>query len=278
MDETADIRKAAQDIVNGCTFDNNLPCIAEKEIVAVDSIADELMHYMISEQGCYLISREEQDRLVNTVLTPKGLNRKCVGRSARVLLSMIGIDAPSNIRCIVFEGEKEHPLISEELMMPILGLVRAKDFDDAVEKAVWLEHGNRHSAHIHSKNIDNITKYARAIDTAILVKKRAFLCGAGLRRRGLLHLHHREQNRRGPDQRQHLHQEKALRHVGQSCASDETRPQLRRKRKRYGNQRSKHRRDRQTGLKQHGGGEDGPPLPRLRREPEPSPGRRAWPC
>ena len=107
---------------------------------------------------------------MNTVLTPKGLNRKCVGRSARVLLSMIRIDAPSNIRCIVFEGEKEHPLISEELMMPILGLVRAKDFDDAVEKAVWLEHGNRHSAHIHSKNIDNITKYARAIDTAILVK------------------------------------------------------------------------------------------------------------
>ena len=170
VDETADIRKAAQDIVNGCTFDNNLPCIAEKEIVAVDSIADELMHYMISEQGCYLISREEQERLTNTVLTPKGLNRKCVGRSARTLLSMIGIEAPSNIRCIVFEGEKEHPLISEELMMPILGLVRAKDFDDAVEKAVWLEHGNRHSAHIHSKNIDNITKYARAIDTAILVK------------------------------------------------------------------------------------------------------------
>lgn len=170
VDETADIRKAAADIVNGCTFDNNLPCIAEKEIVAVDSIADELMNYMISEQGCYLISKEEQDKLTATVLTPKGLNRKCVGRDARTLLSMIGIQAPENIRCIVFEGEKEHPLISEELMMPILGLVRAKDFDDAVEKAVWLEHGNRHSAHIHSKNIDNITKYARAIDTAILVK------------------------------------------------------------------------------------------------------------
>ena len=44
------------------------------------------------------------------------------------------------------------------------------DFDEAVEQAVWLEHGNRHSAHIHSKNIDNITKYAKAIDTAILVK------------------------------------------------------------------------------------------------------------
>ena len=170
VDETADVRKAAADIVNGCTFDNNLPCIAEKEIVAVDSVADELMNYMISEQGCYLISKEEQDKLTATVITPKGLNRKCVGRDARTLLSMIGIQAPENIRCIVFEGEKEHPLIAEELMMPILGLVRAKDFDDAVEKAVWLEHGNRHSAHIHSKNVDNITKYAKAIDTAIPVK------------------------------------------------------------------------------------------------------------
>ena len=170
VDETADVRKAAADIVNGCTFDNNLPCIAEKEIVAVDSVADELMNYMISEQGCYLISQEEQDKLTATVITPKGLNRKCVGRDARTLLSMIGIQASENIRCIVFEGEKEHPLIAEELMMPILGLVRAKDFDDAVEKAVWLEHGNRHSAHIHSKNVDNITKYAKAIDTAILVK------------------------------------------------------------------------------------------------------------
>ena len=170
VDETADVRKAAEDIVNGCTFDNNLPCIAEKEIVAVDSVADELMHYMISEQGCYLISKEEQDKLTSVVLTPKGLNRKCVGRDAKTLLGMIGVTVPDNIRCIVFEGEKEHPLIAEELMMPILCLVRAKYIDVAIEKAVWLEHGNRHSAHIHSKNIDNITKYARAIDTAILVK------------------------------------------------------------------------------------------------------------
>ena len=49
-------------------------------------------------------------------------------------------------------------------------ITTGSNIDDAIEKAVWLEHGNRHSAHIHSKNIDNITKYAREIDTAILVK------------------------------------------------------------------------------------------------------------
>ena len=170
VDETADIRKAAEDIVNGCTFDNNLPCIAEKEVVAIDSVVSELMHYMVSEQGCYLASPEEVKKLEETVLTPKGLNRKCVGRDAKTLLGMIGVTVPDNIRCIIFEGEKEDKLIAEELMMPILGIVRAKDFEDAVEKAVWLEHGNRHSAHIHSKNVDHITTYAKAIDTAILVK------------------------------------------------------------------------------------------------------------
>ena len=171
VDETADIRKAAEDIINGCTFDNNLPCIAEKEVVAVDAIMDQLMNYMVEEQGCYLASPEVQDKLVKTVLTEKGaLNRKCVGRSAKALLEMVGVNVPDNIRCIIFEGPKEHPLIAEELMMPILGIVRAKDFKDAVEKAVWLEHGNRHSAHIHSKNVDRITEYARAMDTAILVK------------------------------------------------------------------------------------------------------------
>ncbi len=170
VDETADIQKAARDIVNGCTFDNNLPCIAEKEVVAVNSICDKLMKYMVEEQGCYLASAEVQKKLIDCVLTPKGLNRKCVGRDAKTLLHMVGVEVPSNIRCIIFEGEKEHPLISEELMMPILGIVRVKDFEEGVETAVWLEHGNRHSAHIHSKNIDNITAYAKAIDTAILVK------------------------------------------------------------------------------------------------------------
>ena len=170
VDETADIRKAAEDIINGCTFDNNLPCIAEKEVVAVESVVSELIHYMVSEQGCYLATPEEIKKLEETVLIKGALNRKCVGRDAKTLLGMIGVTVPDNIRCIIFEGNKEDKLISEELMMPILGIVRAKDFEDAVEKAVWLEHGNRHSAHIHSKNVDHITTYAKAIDTAILVK------------------------------------------------------------------------------------------------------------
>ena len=169
VDETADIQQAAAHIINGCTFDNNLPCIAEKEVVAVEKIIDELIYYL-KENGGYIISKEQEEKLISTVLTSNGLNRKCVGRDAATLLKMIGVDAPEGTRCIIFEGEKEHPLISEELTMPILGIVRSKNVDDAIEKCVWLEHGNRHSAHIHSKNVNTLTKYAKAMDTAILVK------------------------------------------------------------------------------------------------------------
>lgn len=169
VDDTADIKKAAKDIVNGCTFDNNLPCIAEKEIVAIDKIVDELIFYLI-ENGCYMINKAEQKELLQVVFKNNTLNRECVGKDACALLNMIGVDAPKNIRCIIFEGEKEHPLIKEELMMPILGIVRAKDIDDAIEKAVWLEGGNRHSAHMHSKNVENLTRFGKAIDTAIFVK------------------------------------------------------------------------------------------------------------
>lgn len=173
VDETADIKKAAEDIVNGCTFDNNLPCIAEKEVIAVDTIADELIYYM-EQTGCYHANKEEVAKLTETVFTTKNgrriLNRECVGRSAKVILSKIGVTVGDDIRCIIFEGDKTQPMIDEELMMPILGIVRVKDVDEGIAMAVELEHGNRHSAHMHSKNIENLTRYGKALDTAIFVK------------------------------------------------------------------------------------------------------------
>lgn len=173
VDETADIRKAAEDIVNGCTFDNNLPCIAEKEVIAVDTIADELIYYM-EQVGCYHANAEEVAKLTDTVFVTKNgkrtLNRECVGRSAKAILGKIGVTVGDDIRCIIFEGDKTQPMIDEELMMPILGIVRVKNVDEGIETAVELEHGNRHSAHMHSKNVDNLTKYGKALDTAIFVK------------------------------------------------------------------------------------------------------------
>ncbi len=183
VDETANIKKAAADIINGATFDNNLPCIAEKEIIVVAEVADELIHYMTSENDCYMLQGEQIEKLVQTVLVEKNghytVNRDYVGRDASVILKGIGIEVPESIRCILFEASKEHILVVEELMMPVLGIVRVKNVDEGIEVAKLLEGGNRHSAHMHSSNVYNLTKYGKALDTAIFVKNAPSYAGIG---------------------------------------------------------------------------------------------------
>lgn len=188
VDDTADIRKAGKDIIDGCTFDNNLPCIAEKEVFAFASIADELIDAMRAN-GAYLISRSDADTLARVVLVEKTnpktgisskiVNRDCVGRDAKVLLEKIGISVGDEVRCIICETDFEHDFVQHELMMPILPIVRVKDIDQAIDLAVRAEHGNRHTAHMHSKNIDNLTRFARAVETTIFVKNAPSYAGIG---------------------------------------------------------------------------------------------------
>ncbi len=187
VDDTADIEKAGKDIIDGCTFDNNLPCIAEKEVFAFNNIADKLIAAML-RNGAYLIDAAQADELAKVVLvdktdkngkTKKIINRDCVGRDAAVLLEKIGVKVGKDIRCIVCETGFDHPFVQEELMMPILPIVRVKDIDEAIDLAVKAEHGNRHTAHMHSKNIDNLSRFARAVETTIFVKNAPSYAGIG---------------------------------------------------------------------------------------------------
>ncbi|MFR8088641.1 MAG: aldehyde dehydrogenase family protein [Lachnospirales bacterium] len=175
VDETADIPHAAESIINGATLDNNLPCIAEKEVVVVDSVADELIAEM-QNCGAYLLTDADKiAKLSEMVVVPnkKGkmaVSRDWVGRDAYKFLRALGIDADPSIKCIILEAPEEHILVQTELMMPILGIVRAPNAQAAMEMGVRLEHGNRHSAHMHSKNVDHLTQFGQMIDTAIFVK------------------------------------------------------------------------------------------------------------
>ncbi len=187
VDDTADVAKAGKDIIDGCTFDNNLPCIAEKEVFAFRNIADELINSMV-KNGAYLIDSAQADRLASIVLvdvkdksgkTRKIVNRDCVGRDASVLLEKIGVKVGKEIRCIICETSFDHLFVQEELMMPILPIVRVDNIDQAIDLAVKAEHGNRHTAHMHSKNIDNLSRFARAVETTIFVKNAPSYAGIG---------------------------------------------------------------------------------------------------
>ena len=187
VDDTADISKAGKDIIDGCTFDNNLPCIAEKEVFAFRNIADELISVML-KNGAYMINSEQADRLAEIVLVDKTdkkgnvrkiVNRECVGRDAKVILAKIGVNVSDDIRCIICETDFNHPFVQQELMMPILPIVRVDNIDEAIDLAVKAEHGNRHTAHMHSKNIDNLSRFARAVETTIFVKNAPSYAGIG---------------------------------------------------------------------------------------------------
>lgn len=188
VDDTADIEKAAKDIINGCTFDNNLPCIAEKEVFVFDNVADRLIDGML-KNGCVLLTKEQADALAKVVITEKTdpktgktkrmVNRECVGHDCNVILEKIGMHVSPDVRCAIAEVPFEHTFIQTELMMPILGIVRVRDIDEAIDLAVKAEHGNRHSAHMHSKNIDNLSRFAKAVETTIFVKNAPSYAGIG---------------------------------------------------------------------------------------------------
>lgn len=187
VDDTADIVKAGKDIIDGCTFDNNLPCIAEKEVFVFNNVKQQLIAEML-KNGATMISAAEADALAKVVLvektdkngnTKKVVNRKCVGRDADVLLAMIGKQAGKEIRCIICETGFDHPFVQNELMMPILPIVGVNNIDEAIDLAVKAEHGNRHTAHMHSKNIDHLSRFAQAIETTIFVKNAPSYAGIG---------------------------------------------------------------------------------------------------
>lgn len=182
VDETADIEKAARDIVNGCSFDNNLPCIAEKEVIVVNQVADYLVHCM-KKSGAYLLCDQKLIvQLQSLVLNKKGTgpNTAFVGKDARYILQQLGINAAEETKVILIETEKNHPFVVHELMMPVLPVVRVDNVDEAIELAVQVEHGNRHTAIMHSTNVDKLTKMARQIQTTIFVKNGPSYAGLGV--------------------------------------------------------------------------------------------------
>lgn len=176
VDETADIIRAGRDIVKGASFDNNIVCILEKELFVVDSVAGRLKEEMI-KNGAYEIKGPHIERLEKLLVDGNHPNKNFVGKDASKILQEIGISVPSDIRLIIAETHNLHPFVQLEMLTPILPLVRVKDFDEALEKAVLAEHGNRHTAVIHSKNIDHLHIMAKTMNTSIFVKNAPSLAG-----------------------------------------------------------------------------------------------------
>ena len=185
VDETADIPKAGRDIVRGAGFDNNIICICEKEILAVSGIADRLKEE-IKKNGAYELNKSQIDKITPVIIDKPGgpgqegaPNRKYVGKNANLIAKEIGLNLPDEIRLLLCEVESNHPLVWTEQLMPVMPLVRFNSVEEAIQFAVQCEHGFRHTAIMHSKNIANLSAMAKLMDCSIFIKNGPSYCGLG---------------------------------------------------------------------------------------------------
>jgi len=183
VDETADIERAAISIVQGASFDNNIVCVDEKEIVAVESIADALKAAMVN-QGAVEITAAQADAVAQLVLRnypgpDVSPNTEWVGRDAAKIAAAAGFEVPASTRLLLLEADHDHVFARTEMMMPVIAMSRARTADQAIDWAVELENGNKHSAAMHSRNIDNLSRMAIEINTSLFVKNGPCLAGLG---------------------------------------------------------------------------------------------------
>jgi len=185
VDETADLPRAARSIYDGASFDNNVVCTDEKEIIAVESIAKDLKRELVG-CGAVEITREQADAIAKVALldypgpNPRP-NPKWVGRDATELAAGGGFSVPESCRLLIVDlgRDIDYVFARIEQMMPLIPVLRAKDFDEALDWAIRLERDRKHTASLHSRNIDHMDAMARRVNTSLFVKNGPCIAGLG---------------------------------------------------------------------------------------------------
>jgi aldehyde dehydrogenase len=188
VDETADLDRAAECIITGSAFDNNLLCIGEKEVFVVASVADAFIAAM-KRAGGHQLDASAIDRLTKAAFTFEGNGGGCarahvkkdlVGRDVAVLAAAAGINAPANTQLLFGETDEQHPFVQEEQMMPFIPIVRVPCVNAAIAAAVRAEHGYGHTAIIHTRNVETATRMARAMNTTLFIHNAASPASLGV--------------------------------------------------------------------------------------------------
>ncbi len=185
VDETADLARAARSIYDGASFDNNIICADEKEIIVVNSVADAFKEEM-KRVGAFEITLEQADKIARFALknypgdNPVA-NPKWVGRDAAKIAAEAGISVPESCRLLIVDAgfDSDYVWAKVEQMMPVVPIIRANNVDEAITVALKLERGLCHTAGIHSRNIDNMHKMAVVMNTSLFVKNGPHIAALG---------------------------------------------------------------------------------------------------
>lgn len=187
VDESAHLDKAARDIIFGASFDNNLLCIGEKQIFVLDKIYDKFIS-AFKRAGAFQLTSAQLEKVTREAFNTTGgaggcshpvLNRDLVGASPEKLAAIAGVQIPKGTELLFAETDKDHLFVIEEQMMPLVPVVRVRDIHQAIAFAKESEHGYKHSAMIHTLNVEHMTMMAKELDSTLFIKNGACMAGLG---------------------------------------------------------------------------------------------------
>jgi aldehyde dehydrogenase len=195
VDDTACMKRAAKSVVTGAAYDNNLLCIGEKEVFALESITDKFMS-QLEANGAVRLNSAQLDRLTKAVFTFKNgqgggcpepvLNKDFIGKDPSVLAQAAGINLPAGTQLLFAETDADHAFVKEEQMMPFIPVVRVTSVEEGIQLSLIAEHNYKHTSIIHSHDVEHMTAMARALDTTLFIKNGPCMAGLGLGGEGYL--------------------------------------------------------------------------------------------
>lgn len=174
IDETADIKMAVNSVILSKTFDNGMICASEQSVIVLDSIYKEVRKEF-EVRGCYILKKDEIDKVRKTIVINGALNSKIVGQSAYKIAKLAGVEVPEAAKILI--GEVESVSLSEEFahekLSPVLAMYKAKTFDDAIAKAEVLVadggYGHTSSLFVNLGEQEKLAKHAAAMKTCRII-------------------------------------------------------------------------------------------------------------
>ena len=187
VDETAVFPRCAQDVISGASFDNGILCTAEKEVLVTEQAREKFLQAMRSDPRGYELTSAQMDELAKINIKEPGklgcegaMNREYIGKNASFIAKAVGLTVPDSVRLLWGVVDKNHPYVWTEQLQPVLPVSVMKDVDEAIEFAVEVEHEYHHTFVMHSLNVENLTKMARACQGSIFVKNGPSYMGLGM--------------------------------------------------------------------------------------------------
>lgn len=186
IDSSANVKLAVNSIVHSKVFDNGMICASEQAVIVCDDIYEQVKQEF-ERRACYFLDEEETEKIRNTIIINGAVNSKIVGQTAHTIANIAGISVPKGTKILI--GEVESVEMSEafahEKLSPVLGFYRAKDFDDAIQKAQKLieDGGLGHTSSVYLDTLsqqEKLEKFYNSMKTCrVLVNTPASHGGIG---------------------------------------------------------------------------------------------------